>query len=65
MLKAKVIFQKCIFAEKFTHPLAILDVDEFFYSSEQIWRNVDLYHLLNSEASALNGCRQNESPNSW
>ncbi len=39
-------------------------VDEFVSSSEQIWRNVALHHLLTSESSAVNGCRQNESPNS-
>ncbi len=31
---------------KYTHPLAIQDVDEFVSSSEQIWRNVALHHLL-------------------
>ncbi len=31
---------------RFTHPQAILGVDEFVSSSEQIWRNVALKHLL-------------------
>ncbi len=35
-----------------------------FSSSEQIWRNWALYHLLTNGSSAVNGCRQNESPNS-
>ncbi len=41
------------------------DTDEFVSSSEQIWRNLALHHLLTDESSAVNGCRQNESPNSW
>ncbi len=46
---------------------AIQDVDEFEFVSllEQIWRNVSLHHLLTKGSSAVNGCRQNESPNSW
>ncbi len=50
---------------KFPHPLTIQDVDEFVSSSEQIWRSLALYNLLTSGSSAVNGCRQNESPNSW
>ncbi len=46
-------------------PQAIQDVDEFVSSLEQVWRNVALHHLLISGCSAVNGCRQNESPNSW
>ncbi len=38
---------------------------EFVSSSEQIWRNFALHHLLTNGSSAVNGCRQNESPNSW
>ncbi len=34
-------------------------------SSEKIWRNLVLYHLQINGSSAVNGCRQNESPNSW
>ncbi len=41
------------------------DVDDFFSLSEQIWRNVALHHLLTNGSSSVNGCRQNESPNSW
>ncbi len=50
---------------KCPHPRAIQDVDEFVSSSEQICRNVALHHLLTNRSSAVNGCRQNESPNSW
>ncbi len=28
----------------------------------QIWRNAELHHLLTNGSSAVNGCRQNESP---
>ncbi len=45
------------------HPQAIQDVDEFVSALEQIWRNLALNHLLTSGSSAVNGCRQNESPN--
>ncbi len=37
----------------------------FFSSSEQIWKNLALHHLLTNGSSAVNGCRQNESPNIW
>ncbi len=47
----------------FTHPQAIQNVEDFVSSSEQIWRNVALHHLLTNGSSAVNGCRQNESPN--
>ncbi len=50
---------------KCTRPQAIKDVDEFISSSGQIWRNVALNHLLSNVSPAVNGCRQNESPNSW
>ncbi len=50
---------------KCTRTQVIQDVDEFVSSSEQIWRNVALHHLLTDGPSAVNGCRQNESPNSW
>ncbi len=43
---------------QFTHPQAIQDLDEFV-------SNLALHLLLSSESSAVNGCRQNESPNSW
>ncbi len=51
--------------EKYTHPQFIQDVDEFVSSSEQIWRNLVLLYLLTNGSSAVNGCRQNESLNSW
>ncbi len=46
---------------KCTHPQFIQDVDEFVYSSEQIWRNWASHPLLVYGSSAVNGCRQNES----
>ncbi len=46
---------------KCTRPKAIQDVDEFVSSSEQIWRNVALHHLLTSGASAVNGCRSTKA----
>ncbi len=36
-----------------THPQAIQDIDEFVSSSEQIWRNLALHHLLTSGSSAI------------
>ncbi len=50
---------------KYTQSQANQDVDEFLSSSEQIGRNLALHHLLTSGSSAVNGCRQIESPNSW
>ncbi len=41
---------------------AIQDVDEFVLD---IWKSLELHHLLTNGSSAVNGCRQNESPNSW
>ncbi len=49
------------FLGTFTHPQAIQDVDVFVSSSEQICSD----HLFTNGSSAVNGCRQNESPNSW
>ncbi len=49
----------------FMHRQAIQGVDEFVSSSEQIWRNVALHHLFTNGSSAVNGCHQNERPNSW
>ncbi len=46
-------------------PQVIQDVDEFVSKSEQIWINLALHHLLTNGPSAVDGCRQNESPNSW
>ncbi len=46
----------------FTYSQAIQDVDEFVSLSEQIWRNLALLHLLTNGSSAVNGCRQNQSP---
>ncbi len=52
--------QKWKFAE-FTQPQTIQNVFEFV--SEQILEKC--HHLLTNGSSAVNGCRQNESPNSW
>ncbi len=49
---------------KSTRPQAIKDVDESVSSSEHIWRNLALRHLFTNGSTAVNGCRQNESPNS-
>ncbi len=54
---------KGIIHPKFSHH-DIQDVDDLVSSSEQILRNFALDHLLNNGSSAVNGCRQNESPNS-
>ncbi len=52
------------FQHTFTAFKLFTDVDEFVSSSKQIWRNVALHHLLTNGSSAVNGCRQNERPNS-
>ncbi len=44
---------------KCTHPQAIQDVDVFVSSCEQ------MKEKCSNGSSAVNGCRQNESPNSW
>ncbi len=31
----------------------------------QVWRDVALHQCLSNKCSVVNGCRQNESPNSW
>ncbi len=54
-----IVHPKMKICWKFTHPQAIQDVDEFVFSSEQIWRNLELDHLLISRSTAMNGCRQN------
>ncbi len=58
IVHSKIIFAQC------AHTQAIQDVDEFVSSSEQILRNVALHQCLSNGSSAVNGCRQNESPNS-
>ncbi len=60
-----VSFANCNVFVLFTHPQAIEDVDEFVTSSEQIWKNLALHHLLTNGSSAVNGCHQNASPTSW
>ncbi len=56
--KTFYIFWKC------THPHTIQNVDEFVSKSEHVWNSV-LHHLFINGFPAVNGCRQNESPNSW
>ncbi len=48
---------------KCTQIQAMQDVDEIVSSLEQISINVVLHDLLTN--GTVNGCRQNESPNSW
>ncbi len=43
--------------------MAIQDVDEFISSSEQIWSNLALHHLLTIGVNTV--IRQNESPIHW
>ncbi len=50
---------------KCTNSQAIQGVDESVFSSEKIWKNVALHDFLTNGSYAVNGCRQNESPNSW
>ncbi len=61
-LKLKSLIKEIVHPK--IHPRAILDVDEFVSSSEQIWKNVALCHLLTYGSSAVNGCRRNLSSNS-
>ncbi len=46
---------------KVTQSEAIQDVDEFVFSSEQIWKYLALAHKPINWSSAVNGCRQQES----
>ncbi len=52
------------FVEGIVQNLLFCHIVEFVCSSDQIWRNVASHHLLTDGCSAVNGCRQNESPNS-
>ncbi len=45
-----------------TSAFSVLFLDEFVCN--QILRNVALHQCLTNGCSAVNGCRQNESPNS-
>ncbi len=40
-------------------------VQQLFFFECRIGENLALHHLLTIGSSAVNGCRQNESPNSW
>ncbi len=60
-----IVHPKMKICWNFTYPQAVQDVDEFVSSTEQIWRSVASHHLLTNGSSAVNGCRQNERPNSW
>ncbi len=46
---------------KYTSSQAFQVVEEFLSSSEQIWRNWALHHLLTNTLQWMNRCRQNES----
>ncbi len=59
----EIIHPKRNICGKFTFPQAILD--EYVSSHEQIWRNWTWHHFLSNGYTAVNGCRQNESSNSW
>ncbi len=43
----------------------VLKMYPYSIQEKQIWGNVELYHLLTNGSSAVNGCRQNESLNTW
>ncbi len=60
-----IVQPKKKFCLKCSHPQVIQDVDEFVSSLEQVWINLALHHLFTNGCSAVNGCRQNENPNSW
>ncbi len=62
---AKLTFLKEQFNQNWKFAKNFQDVDEIASSSERIWGNLALRHLLSNGSSAVNGCRQNESPNSW
>ncbi len=47
------------------HFLKMYSPPQVVTSSEQILRNLELHHLLINGSYAVNGCRQNESSNSW
>ncbi len=55
-----IVHPKMKICWKWTHPRASCRWVCF-----RILRNSALHHLLINESSAVNGCRQNESPNSW
>ncbi len=57
-----IVHPKTKTCRKCSHPQAIQNVDEFVASSEQIWINLALHHLLTWGSSAVNGCRQNQGP---
>ncbi len=58
------IWHDALFVERdlLTIYLPAVDVEEFV---EWIWSDLALYLLLTNGSSAVNGCRQNESLNSW
>ncbi len=58
-------FLKEYFTQKYKSEVTQDEFDEFVSLLEQIWRNVALHQLLTNGSSVVNGCRQNESPNSW
>ncbi len=56
--------QKWKFGENALILLPPKDVEEFVSSSEYIYL-IAFNHFLTNGSSAVNGCRQNESRNSW
>ncbi len=51
--------------KKITNPQPIQYIDEFISSFlQEIWIIIALHHFPTEGSSAVNGCRQNESPNS-
>ncbi len=59
--QTRIVQPKMNICRKCTHPQIIQDVVYLF----KIWRNLSFHHLLTIGSSAVSGCRQNKSPNSW
>ncbi len=56
----RIVHPKSKICWTFTYPQDIQNMR--VTSSQQIWRNFAFHHLLTSGSSAVNGCRQIESP---
>ncbi len=64
-LSKGTILPKTKICWKIIHAIAIQHADEFVSSLKEIWtKKIALHHLFTNGSSAVNGCRQNESPNS-
>ncbi len=55
-----LLFKRIVHPKMKICPRAVQDADQFVCSSEQIWKNSALYHLLTNGSSAVNGCCQYE-----